>query len=180
MRYHNITKADMLNGEGLRVVLWVSGCSHHCHACQNAFTWNKDDGLIFDDAAKKEIFDELKKEWCSGITLSGGDPLFLSNRSEISKLVREIREKFKDKTIWLYTGYTWEELLKEKEVDKDLDTILNNIDVLLDGKFVLKLASEKIHYVGSSNQCIIDVKKSLKRNKKVLYIDNSKILGGVE
>ena len=180
MRYHNITKADMLNGEGLRVVLWVSGCSHHCHACQNAFTWDKDDGLIFDDAAKKEIFEELKKEWCSGITLSGGDPLFLDNRSEISKLVREIREKFKDKTIWLYTGYTWEELLKEKEVDKDLDTILNNIDVLLDGKFVLKLASEKIHYVGSSNQCIIDVKKSLKKNKKVLYIDNSKILGGVE
>ena len=178
MRYHNITKADMLNGEGLRVVLWVSGCSHHCHACQNAFTWNKDDGLIFDDAAKKEIFEELKKEWCSGITLSGGDPLFLSNRSEISKLVREIREKFKDKTIWLYTGYTWEELLKEKEVDKDLDTILNNIDVLLDGKFVLKLASEKIHYVGSSNQCIIDVPTSLKRNKKVLYIDNDKVLEG--
>ena len=180
MRYHNITKADMLNGEGLRVVLWVSGCSHHCHACQNAMTWDPNDGLVFDEDAKKEIFDELEKDWCSGITLSGGDPLFFGNREEISKLVKEIREKFKDKTIWLYTGYTWEELLEQKKTDKFLDTILNNIDVLLDGRFVLKLASEKIHYVGSSNQCVIDVKKSLKKNKKVLYIDNSKILGGVE
>lgn len=180
MRYHNITKADMLNGEGLRVVLWVSGCSHHCHACQNAMTWDPNDGLVFDEDAKKEIFDELEKDWCSGITLSGGDPLFFGNREEISKLVKDIREKFKDKTIWLYTGYTWEELLEQKKTDKFLDTILNNIDVLLDGRFVLKLASEKIHYVGSSNQCVIDVKKSLKKNKKVLYIDNSKILGGVE
>ena len=180
MKYHNITKADMLNGEGLRVVLWVSGCSHHCHACQNAMTWDPNDGLVFDEDAKKEIFDELEKDWCSGITLSGGDPLFFGNREEISKLVKEIREKFKDKTIWLYTGYTWDELLEQKDNDKNLDTILNNIDVLLDGRFVLKRASEKIHYVGSSNQCIIDVKKSLKKNKKVLYIDNSKILGGVE
>lgn len=174
MRYHNITKADMLNGEGLRVVLWVSGCSHHCHACQNAMTWNPNDGLVFDDTAKKEIFDELQYDWCSGITLSGGDPLFLGNRAEIAKLVLEIRNRFKDKTIWLYTGYTWDELLNQKVVDSDLDRILNNIDVLLDGKFVLKLASEKIEYVGSSNQSIIDVKKSLKTDKKILYIDNSK------
>ena len=71
MRYHNITKADMLNGEGLRVVLWLAGCSHHCHACQNPITWDANDGLIFDEAAKKEIFDELEKDWCSGITFSG-------------------------------------------------------------------------------------------------------------
>ena len=116
----------------------------------------------------------------SGITLSGGDPLFLGNRLEISKLVKEIREKFPSKTIWIYTGYTFEELLEQMKTDKNLDTILNNIDVLLDGRFVLKLASEKIHYVGSSNQCIIDVPNSLKKNKKVLYIDNNKILEGVE
>lgn len=175
MRYHNITKADMLNGEGLRVVLWVSGCSHHCHACQNAVTWNPNDGLVFDDTAKKEIFDELQYDWCSGITLSGGDPLFLGNREEIAKLVLEIRNRFKDKTIWLYTGYTFEELLVQKENDNNLDIILNNIDVLLDGKFILKLVDIKLHYVGSSNQNIIDVKKSLKERKKVLYIDNSKL-----
>ena len=176
MKYHNITKADMLNGEGLRVVLWVSGCSHHCHACQNAMTWDPNDGLVFDDAAKKEIFEELEKDWCSGITLSGGDPLFLGNRLEISKLVKEIREKFKDKTIWLYTGYTWEELLEQKKIDNNLDTILNNIDVLLDGRFVLELASIQIHYVGSSNQRIIDVPKSLTNHQKILYIDNKEVL----
>lgn len=178
MRYHNITKADMLNGEGLRVVLWVSGCSHHCPGCQNAITWDPGDGLEFDDLAKKEIFDELEHDWCSGITLSGGDPLFWGNRREIAELVSEIREKFPNKTIWLYTGYRYDELLKENENDKDLNTILHHIDVLLDGKFVLKLASEKIHYVGSSNQEIIDVPNSLKENRKILYIDNSSIVEG--
>ncbi len=178
MRYHNITKADMLNGEGLRVVLWTSGCSHHCHACQNAITWNEEDGLLFDDAAKKEIFAELENDWCSGLTLSGGDPLFQKNRKEIAKLVKEVKERFPDKSIWCYTGYTWEELLEQEKTDQDVKEILQNIDVLLDGKFVLRLALEKLHYVGSSNQSIIDVKKSLEENKKILYIDNSKILEG--
>lgn len=180
MKYHNITKADMLNGEGLRVVLWVSGCSHHCHACQNAFTWDPNDGVEFDAAAKEEIFQELEKDWCSGLTLSGGDPLFCGNRSEIAKLVKEVDEKYPHKTIWLYTGYLWEDLLKQKETDKDLECILQHIDVLLDGKFVLKFASEKAEYVGSTNQCIIDVKKSLEDNNKILYIDNKKILEGEE
>lgn len=178
MKYHNITKADMLNGEGLRVVLWVSGCSHHCHACQNAITWNKNDGLIFDEKAKQELYEELEKTWCSGITLSGGDPLLKDNRKEIKKLVLEIKNKYPNKTIWCYTGYTWEELLKQKETDSDLNDILNNIDILLDGKFELLKANEKLQYVGSSNQKIIDVKKSLKSNKKILYIDNDKIIKG--
>lgn len=178
MKYHNITKADMLNGEGLRVVLWTSGCIHHCQACQNAITWNPDDGLVFDDTAKREIFTELEHDWCSGLTLSGGDPLFIQNRGGVAKLVSEIKKKFPKKTIWCYTGYTWEELLEQKKSDKNLDTILKNIDVVLDGKFILRLALEKLHYVGSSNQTIIDVKKSLKENKKILYIDNEKILRG--
>ena len=178
MKYHNITKADMLNGEGLRVVLWTSGCSHHCQACHNAITWNKDDGLEFDEDAKIEIFKELEKEWCSGLTLSGGDPLLVQSRSEIAKLVLEVREKFPDKTIWCYTGYTWDSLLEQKKTDKDLETILNNIDVLLDGKFILRLALEKLHYVGSSNQCIIDVKKSLQEDRKILYINNDIVLEG--
>lgn len=176
MRYHNITKADMLNGEGLRVVLWVSGCSHKCLGCQNSFTWNADEGLEFDDSAREEIFRELEKDWCSGITLSGGDPLFCGNRKCISNLVKDIKKNFPNKTIWLYTGYTWNELLQQKVKDKYLDTILNSIDVLLDGRFVLELASVKIHYVGSSNQCIIDVPKSFSERRKVLYIDNREVL----
>ena len=180
MRYHNITKADMLNGEGLRVVLWTSGCSHHCQACQNAITWNKDDGLLFDDAAKQEIFDELEKPWCSGLTLSGGDPLFPDSRETIANLVKEINEKYPKKTIWCYTGFIWEELIRQMDEDDNLKTILNNIDVLLDGKFVLRLALEKLQYDSSSNQSIIDVKKSLEKDKKILYIDNNKLLEGEE
>ncbi len=178
MRYHNITKADMLNGEGLRVVLWVSGCSHHCHACQNAITWNPNDGLIFDENAKQEIRKELEKDWCSGITLSGGDPLFIGNRFDVATLVTEIKNLFPEKTIWCYTGYAWEELLEQQKKDPNLRKILENLDVLLDGKFILRKALEKLHYVGSSNQCIIDVRKSLETNKKVLYIDNEKVLEG--
>lgn len=169
MKYHNITKADMLNGEGLRVVLWVSGCSHHCPACQNAMTWDENDGLVFDDDAINEIYKELETDWCSGITLSGGDPLFLKNRKTIRDLVINIRTRFPNKTIWSYTGYTWEELMDQVKNDDNLKDILNNIDVLAEGRFVLSLASISTHYVGSTNQRLIDVQKSLKKDKPVIY-----------
>lgn len=178
MRYHNITKADMLNGDGLRVVLWLAGCSHHCQACQNPITWDANDGLIFDEEAKREIFSELGKSWCSGLTLSGGDPLYVGNRKDVSLLVSEIKSKFPDKNIWCYTGYTWEELMKQVKDDENLKIILNNVDVLLDGRFVLSLALEKLHYVGSSNQRIIDVRSSLDTGNINLYIDNNKLLEG--
>lgn len=182
MKYHNITKADMLNGEGLRVVLWTSGCIHHCPACQNALTWDPEDGLDFDDDAINEIYKELEQDWCSGITLSGGDPLFIPNRKTIRDLVTNIKKLYPNKTIWSYTGYTWEELMEQAKNDKNLREILENIDVLLEGKFVLKLAEEKLHYVGSSNQRIIDVPKTLKNENKeiVLYIDNSDIMKNKE
>ena len=170
MRYHNITKADMLNGEGLRVVLWTSGCAHHCHACQNPITWDQNDGLIFDEAAKKEIYDELDNDWCSGLTLSGGDPLFVGNRADIASLVCDVKRLYPEKSIWCYTGYVWKDLMVQIHDDENLQMILNNIDVLLDGKFMLHLADEKLYYVGSSNQCIIDVRKSLMENKKILYL----------
>ena len=94
MRYHNITKDDMLNGDGLRVVLWVAGCEHHCPNCQNPVTWDINGGLEFDEAAKKEIFDELEKNYVSGITFSGGDPLHTQNRKDVGALIEEIKEKF--------------------------------------------------------------------------------------
>ena len=182
MKYHNITKADMLNGEGLRVVLWTSGCIHHCPACQNALTWDPEDGLDFDDDAINEIYKELEQDWCSGITLSGGDPLFIANRKTIRDLETNIKKLYPNKTIWSYTGYTWEELMEQAKTDKNLSDILDNIDVLLEGRFVLKLAEEKLHYVGSSNQRIIDVPKTLKNENKeiVLYIDNSDIMKNQE
>lgn len=173
MKYHNITKADMLNGEGLRVVLWVSGCSHQCPGCQNALTWDPEDGVPFDDDTIKEIYEQLDQDWCSGLTLSGGDPLYLGNRKTIRDLVTNIRQLYPHKTIWLYTGYIWEELMAQRELDANLEEILKNIDVILEGRFIMKLKEDKLHYVGSSNQRIIDVKKSLDQDQIVLYIDNS-------
>ncbi len=107
MRYHNITKDDMLNGDGLRVVLWVAGCSHCCKGCHNPVTWDPDGGLLFDETAKKEIFDQLDKSYISGLTFSGGDPLHSANRAEVQKFAKEVKEKYPDKTIWLYTGAVW-------------------------------------------------------------------------
>ena len=175
MKYHNITKADMLNGEGLRTVLWVSGCSHKCPGCQNALTWDPNDGVPFDEKALEEIYQELKQDWCSGLTLSGGDPLFLNNRPMIRNVVLNVKENYPEKTIWCYTGYTWEELMEQLPNDNDLKDILEHIDVLLEGKCILSQAETKLHYVGSANQRIIDVPKTLDKQEIILYIDNSEI-----
>ncbi len=99
MRYHNITKDDMLNGDGLRVVLWVAGCSHCCRECHNPVTWDPNGGLLFDDAAREEIFEQLAKPYISGITFSGGDPLHPANRPDVRKLIGEIRRQMPEKTI---------------------------------------------------------------------------------
>ena len=163
MRYHNITKDDMLNGEGLRTVLWVAGCSHHCPQCHNPVTWDINGGLVFDEQAKEELFEELKKDYVSGVTFSGGDPLHLENREEIGALAKEIREKFPDKTIWLYTGYRWEEI-------KWLP-FLDQIDVLIDGRFVQAQADPQLHWRGSANQRVIDVPRTLAANSIVLHDD---------
>lgn len=154
MRYHNITKDDMLNGDGLRVVLWLSGCDHHCKGCQNPITWNPDVGLVFDQVAKEEIFEQLRKSYISGITFSGGDPLHPANIREVEMLMREIKERFPLKTIWLYTGFSWEEV-------KDY-SVIQYVDVCVDGKFVEELFDSKLLWKGSKNQRVIDVKESLK------------------
>lgn len=161
MRYHNITKDDMLNGDGLRVVLWVSGCSHCCEDCQNPLTWDPNGGLPFDEAAKEEVFAELEKNYISGITLSGGDPLYPGNRMDIRNLVKEIREKYPKKTIWMYTGYEW-------EIVRSFD-ILKYVDVLVDGEYEKDKRDTQLHWRGSSNQRVIDVKESLKTGNVVLH-----------
>jgi anaerobic ribonucleoside-triphosphate reductase activating protein len=161
MQYHNITKDDMLNGDGLRVVLWVAGCSHQCAECQNPVTWDPNGGLLFDESAKKEIFEQLDKDYVSGVTYSGGDPLFLANREEITKLAQEIKEKYPNKTQMLYTGYEWESV-KELPVMKCLD-------VVVDGRYEACKRDPKLHWRGSSNQRVIDVAKSLKRRSVVLH-----------
>lgn len=163
MRYHNITKDDMLNGDGLRVVLWVAGCGHHCEECQNPITWNPDGGIPFEKKDKEELFEELGKSYISGITFSGGDPLFETNEKEITELTKEIRERFPNKTIWLYTGYLWEYVKTRK--------IAGYLDVLVDGPYEKKLRDTKLFWRGSANQRVIDVKESLNSGKVVLHCE---------
>lgn len=160
MRYHNITKDDMLNGEGLRVVLWVAGCGHACPGCHNPVTWDADGGLPFDSDAEDEVFAELGKDYVSGVTLSGGDPLFPANRADVGALCARIRQRFPDKTIWLYTGYTWEQI-------QDLP-LLENVDVVVDGRFVQAQADSQLHWRGSANQRVIDVGRTRASQEVVL------------
>lgn len=163
MRYHNITKDDMLNGDGLRVVLWLAGCSHGCKGCHNPVTWDPNGGLEFDEEAKEEVFAELEKDYISGITFSGGDPLFFSNRSDVLKLIREIKERFPVKTIWLYTGFEWE-AISELEV-------MQYVDVLVDGRFIIEKKDVKLHWKGSANQRVIDVQATRKGGQVALHCE---------
>ena len=151
MNYFQITKCDMLNGDGIRVVLWVAGCAHHCKGCQNAYTWDPCAGIPFTEDTKKELFDALAQDYISGITFSGGDPLFPGNRATIADLIREIKQRFPQKTLWLYTGYRYEELKSFPEVQP----VLNDIDVIVDGKFVEDLKDDDYKWAGSTNQRVL-------------------------
>ena len=146
MRYHQILHDDMRNGDGLRVVLFVSGCNHYCKECQNPVTWDPNDGLEFDTDAMCEIYEQLSQDYISGLTLSGGDPLYPGNREEIERLCIWIKSQFPNKTIWCYTGYLFEQV-------KDLP-VMQYIDVLVDGPFVQDLADVKYKWAGSVNQKI--------------------------
>lgn len=153
MNYHNITTEDMLNGDGLRVVLWVAGCEHHCPGCQNPETWDPEDGVPYDRNAWEEIVTELKKDYISGITFSGGDPLHTKNRAQVISIATKIKQDFPNKTIWLYTGYRWEEIMDIPGIEY--------IDVIVDGRFVQSMADVSYPWAGSTNQRVIDVKESL-------------------
>lgn len=183
MNYLKIEHEDVCNGTGLRVVLWLSGCSHHCYNCQNPQTWDPNSGISFDESAKQEIFNELSKDYISGITFSGGDPLHENNLDEVLKLVKEIRISFPEKTIWLYSGYNFD-LLNSKyneykytsfaaNADEWLTRweIISNVDVLVDGEYIDEQKDLTLKFRGSKNQRVIDVQQTLKQGKVVLYCD---------
>lgn len=163
MRYHDITKDDMKNGDGLRVVLWVAGCDHCCKDCQNPITWDPNGGLLFDEAAKAELIEALDKSYISGITFSGGDPLFIDNRTEVTALAKELKEKFPDKTIWVYTGFDYEEIAQLE--------IMEYTDVLVDGEFKAELKDVQAFWKGSTNQRVIDVQKTRSTGEIVLHCE---------
>lgn len=178
MNYHNVTHDDMNNGDGLRVVLWLSGCSHHCYQCQNPQTWNPNSGIPFDNEAKQEIFNELSKDYISGITLTGGDPLYKDNLNDVLFLLKQIRILYPTKTIWLYTGYTLEQILHPllintiptEEEEKRID-IVKMVDVLVDGPYIDAQRDITLKWRGSANQRVINIPETLKQQKVVLYCD---------
>jgi anaerobic ribonucleoside-triphosphate reductase activating protein len=147
MNIENITYPDVNNGLGCRVTLWVSGCIHHCNGCHNHQTWDFKHGIRFDGEQKQKLFDVLNLSFIKGITLSGGDPL--CSYDECFELVKEIKEQFPTKDIWLYTGYTLDEIYKVNKSD-----ILQYIDVLVDGKFDITQLDRGLVFRGSRNQII--------------------------
>lgn len=159
MNYLDIKHCNMVNGQGLRTVIWVSGCNRNCPGCFSPYTHDVNAGVKFDEKAKEELFSDSNEDWCSGITLLGGEPLHENNRAEIIGLTREYKEKFPSKTIWMYTGYCWSEIL----ADETMADIIKYVDVICDGPFVESLKDPELKWVGSSNQHVIDVKQRLRQ-----------------
>lgn len=150
MNYLNILDCDIADGEGIRIALYVSGCSHHCKGCHNPESWNQNAGKQFTEETKQKLFSLIERSYIDGLTLTGGDPLFPINLPYITNLCKQFKEKFPSKTIWCYTGYTYEQV-------KDLP-IMNYIDVLVDGLYIKELRDITLPFRGSSNQNIIQIK----------------------
>lgn len=181
MNYIKMEKDNFANGIGIRCVLWCSGCSLHCKNCQNPQTWDKNSGILFDENAKQEIFKELDDSYISGITISGGHPLEDYNLQDILNFILEIKEKYPQKTIWLYTGLVFDkDIFPEFSVydkirlnDKDLlrRKICYLCDVIVDGPYIDEERDITLKWRGSRNQRVIDVRKTFLENNIVLFCD---------
>lgn len=169
MYYGEIKKCDIANGEGVRVSLFVSGCTHHCPGCFNQDTWDFGYGKEYTDETEREILDALSPEYVNGLSLLGGEPFEPQNQQVLVQLLRKVREQYPEKNIWCYTGYLYDkELLSESRARCEYtDEMLSMIDVLVDGRFVEALKDIRLVFRGSSNQRIIDVKKSIESGEIV-------------
>lgn len=171
MYYGEIKKCDIANGEGVRVSLFVSGCTHHCPGCFNQDTWDFHYGKEYTEETEREILDALSPEYITGLTLLGGEPFEPQNQKELVRLLRKVRAQYPSKTVWCYSGYLLDrELLSESRARCEYtDEMLSMIDVLVDGRFVEKQKDIRLVFRGSSNQRLIDVKKSLEDREIVLW-----------
>ena len=161
MKYAKIKKCDVANGPGVRVSLFVSGCNHHCKNCFNREAWDFEYGDNFTEKEENQIIEDLKPDYITGLSLLGGEPF------------EKVKQIYPDKKIWCYTGFTFDEQILGEMIGKEhRDTtkqMVDNIDYIVDGKFVEELKDPKLRFKGSSNQRIIDVKKSLAQNEIVLW-----------
>lgn len=174
MYYGALKKTDIANGPGVRVSLFVSGCTHHCKECFNPETWNFNFGEEYTDKVLAEIMEALAPDYIQGITILGGEPFEPSNQRGLLSLYHAIRETYPEKNIWVYTGYTLEEdLLKESRARIDItDEILSMIDVLVDGEFMIEKKNIMLKFRGSENQRIIKLPESLAAGEVILLPDD--------
>jgi len=165
MRYNKIRKMDISNGPGVRVSIFFQGCHFHCPGCFNADTWDFDGGKEFNDDVINHILDLCNNDVISGLSMLGGEPLNPKNILGSTKLAKLFKEKYPNKTIWLWSGYLFDEYIYDKE-------IIDYLDVIIDGQFKIDLSSPLLKYKGSSNQRVIDVKKTIKNKNIIIYEDN--------
>lgn len=171
MNYGQIYYNDVANGVGCRTALFVSGCTHHCEGCFNKVTWDFNYGEKYTQQTEDEIVESLKPSYIAGLTILGGEPMEPRNQQAIWPLIQRIRTELPKKTIWIYSGYTYEELtdvLNTRCRGTFTDDILKNIDVLVDGEFMIDKKDISLRFRGSSNQRVIDMKKTLEEGKIVL------------
>lgn len=185
MNYATIKKHDVANGLGVRVSLFVSGCTHHCKGCFNPETWNFDYGKEFTDEVADEVINALSHDYIRGLSLLGGEPFEPSNQAVLAPFLTRVKKIYPTKDIWCYSGYNFEsDMLTGRLGDASVtDEMLKNIDILVDGEFVESLKDISLRFKGSSNQRIIDVQKSLATDTLVLWdeetnIDRKDIAGG--
>ena len=163
MNIIHINKADVANGIGVRVSVFVSGCEHHCRGCFNSQAWNFENGFAYSEEKRNMILTYMSRLWVDGITIMGGEPLEPRNQKDVLDLITAVKATHPNKSVWLYTGFVLEDLIngKSRAQTEYLDDILNKVDVLVDGPFVESLRDPSLRFRGSSNQRIIDLPKTL-------------------
>ena len=170
MNYGAIKKCDIANGVVVRTVLFVSGCTHHCKGCFQPETWNFDYGERYTKETEDEIIESLRPDYVDGITLLGGEPFEPENQRELVKLLRRIKKELPQKTVWSFSGYTYEELTGDsRAVCEVTNEMLSMLDVLVDGEFVEAKRNISLRFRGSENQRLIDMNKTRKEGKIVLW-----------
>lgn len=172
MRYASMRNLDISNGENIGVSLFVQGCHFHCNNCFNSETWDFEGGYSWTEKSIKDFLNLINRSYIKRVSILGGEPLTSRNVEEIFHLISTIRKLFPTKTIWLYTGFTWEKIMNPTNSDDILrKEIVSQCDVVVDGEYIDELRDITLKWRGSSNQRVIDVKKSIEKGEVVLWSD---------